>query len=198
LLLNSKLLNNWDGKGIKLLSELVQDIEHMAHRIGLDRGVINQQLFSCRGITCVQRIHDKLVEQLNNKIIAITTRNQDSSSRPSSLQSFPISPLPNNVDIISITNTTMLIEESRLQHHCVAAYNEEIIRGEYYIYQILAPERATLSIHIRHTLEGQVRLRIDQLKGYGNKTVDHATKKAVLLWFNQATHSQSREEEESL
>jgi len=190
LLLNSKLLNHWNGKGIKLLSELVQDIEHMTHRMGLDRGAINQQLFSCRGIECVQRIHDKLVVQLNNKMIAITTRNQEHPKQSEALliQPFPIPPLLGNKHIIPITNTNMLLEESKLQHHCVAAYDEEIIQGDYYVYQILAPERATLGIKVKRRLlqqKGeQPNLKIDQLKGYRNKAVSRETKEAVMLWFN--------------
>jgi len=191
LLLNSKLLNHWNGKGIKLLGELVQDIEHMAHRIGLDRGAINQQLFSCRGIECVQRIHDKLVVQLNNKMIALTTRNNEHprQAETSLIQTFPIPPLLGSKHVIPITNTNMLLEESKLQHHCVAAYDEDIIRGEYYVYQILAPERATLGIKIKRRLllqqKGeQPNLKIDQLKGYRNKAVSKETKEAVMLWFS--------------
>ncbi len=188
LLLNSKLLNHWNGKGIKRLGELVQDIEHMAHRIGQDRDVINQQLFSCRGIECVQRIHDKLVVQLNNKMMALTTRNHEHHS-PSPFQAFPLPPLLGNKHIIPITNTNRLFEESKRQHHCVAAYDEEIIRGEYYVYQILAPERATLGIKIKRRLllqqnDQQPSLKIDQLKGYRNKAVSKETKEAVMLWFS--------------
>jgi len=190
-LLNSKLLNHWDGKSIQHLSELVQDIEHMTYRIGLDREAINQQLFSCREIKCVQRLHDNLVVQLNNKMIEITTRHQ--AARPALLQPFPMPPLRGNKHIIPITNRDQLLEEAKQQHHCVAAYDESIIHGDYYVYQILAPERATLGIKIKQPPSSQQqyqqknqhqpKLKIDQLKGYRNTAVSKETKDAVLTWF---------------
>ena len=183
-LLNSKLLNQLNGKAIKLLREFVQDTEHMARRIGLDTEVVNQQLYRCKNLIQLERLHDKLVEQFNQKMAELTGRERETAELL--LQPFPIPPLLGNENIVPISSKKALIEEGKKQRHCVAVYDEDIIRGQYYVYQVLAPERATLGITIKKKRDNsqQSQITIEQLKGYHNKTVSQATKEAVLLWFN--------------
>jgi hypothetical protein len=85
--------------------------------------------------------------------------------------------------IVPILNNQDLIDESEQQQHCVAAYHGSIVKGRYYIYKILEPERATLGVSIQQTNNGSVSLRIDQLKGYKNQKVEDVTEKFVYGWF---------------
>jgi len=192
-LLNSKLLNQLNSKQIKLLREFIQDTEHMARRIGLETEVVNQQLYRCKKLIQVERLHDKLVEQFNNKMAELTGREGESRKTATLLlKPFPIPPLLGNENIVPISNRKALIEEGKQQHHCVAVYDEDIIRGRYYVYQVLAPERATLGINIRQKQPSQNQayqqpnISIDQLKGYHNKTVSQETQNTVLLWLNDS------------
>jgi len=184
-LLNSKLLNRWNDKGIKHLRESIQDIEHMSRRIGLDSNATNQQLYGCKNMIQLEELHDKLVKQFDKAMADITSRKKEVSAVPLWIP-FPPPPLLGNENIVPISDRKTLFEEGRQQRHCVAVYDEDIIKGQYYVYQVLRPERATLGIVIKkkqsHSLQQNV--SIDQLKGYHNKTVSQATKAIVLDWFN--------------
>lgn len=190
-LINSKLLHNWnEDDNIQMLREYIQDIERMVYRIGLDRKITIKKLCDCKNINCVQRLHDELVALFNKKMAALIKRKGNKEL----ISHFPAPPLTGNEDIIPITSYQQLQQESQQLHHCVASYDQDIALGDCYIYQVLKPERSTLSIKIRNTLSGQSRFRIGQLKGYRNKTVDNETRETVLLWFNQVTHSSTDRE----
>ena len=95
---------------------------------------------------------------------------------------FPPPPLHGTTDIQPLTSTELLRMEGQEQNNCVAVYDLAIRRGGYYVYQVLAPERATLSIFqgpdgCWHRLE---------LKVHNNKNVKPATEKAVDRWLAQA------------
>lgn len=59
---------------------------------------------------------------------------------------FPPPPLRGTPDILPLASRELLEMEGREQNNCVAEHNMRVRRGGYYIYQVLAPERATLSI----------------------------------------------------
>ncbi len=185
-LIHSKLVNQWKGNEIKILKEYIQDIERIIHTMELNKNAIFQQLANCHDLKGVQRLHDKWVVQLNQKMVSI------SKQRKEPIIHFPAPPLKGNQYIIPITTQQQLQLEGQLQNHCVASYSYDIAQGSYYIYQILAPERATLSINIQNRLKGKTTLSIDQLKKHNNKQVNKATKEAVIHWFNQATDQKSK------
>jgi len=58
----------------------------------------------------------------------------------------PDPPLPGTADVVPLVLSSQLAEEGRVQHNCVHSYAERVRAGECYIYRVLAPERATLSI----------------------------------------------------
>lgn len=60
--------------------------------------------------------------------------------------SFPVPPIPGTESIVPLTNSDELTKESREQVNCVRTYAYHVAEGHTYIYRILAPERATLSI----------------------------------------------------
>lgn len=96
-------------------------------------------------------------------------------------QEFPQPPLPGNDCVVPVDSHELLRQEGRLQHHCVAAYLQEICEGIAYVYRVLAPERATLSLR----REGETWF-LDQLAAACNKPVKLETKKTVTDWLNMA------------
>ena len=92
---------------------------------------------------------------------------------------FPPPPVPGTADIVPITNSKDLRREGRTQGNCVASYENRVLRGAVYIYSVLAPERATLSIAKR--ADGV--WRRDELKKKGNRKVTQATTTFVDRWL---------------
>ena len=58
----------------------------------------------------------------------------------------PEPPLPGTEQIIPLTDAEQLYVEGCSQHNCVGSYVELVRKGQCYIYKVLVPERATLSI----------------------------------------------------
>lgn len=93
----------------------------------------------------------------------------------------PSPPLRGTRDIIPIQTAAALVEEGREQNNCVAAYAERVRRRTTFIYRVLRPERATLSI-VRGE-DGD--WRIDELECRGNTRVSAITRLAVESWLDQ-------------
>jgi hypothetical protein len=80
-----------------------------------------------------------------------------------------------------LTTPTALYIEGRAQSNCVGAYAKHIRSGGIYVYQVLAPERATLAIgHYRNGT-----WRIMELKAAGNAEVMESTRLSVESWLAQ-------------
>jgi len=192
--IESPLLNQWEQAQsideLQSLPRVIRDIDLMKDQIReINKKSIKQQLYQCKDSKAIHRLHDKLVEQLNKQ-----NAEEDEQERlewghqeyqlelPTQ---FPEPPLAGNPSIIPITTPQQLQREGQKQQHCVAAYAYQIAQNQCYIYQILAPERATLSIDIRVTPRGKTKLSIDQIKGFKNKEINKETRTAVLDWFKQ-------------
>lgn len=106
---------------------------------------------------------------------AETTRRRKLDAQP-----FPDPPIPGTDSIIPLTDSEQLIQESRDQVHCAVAYATAIRCGSLYIYKVLKPERATLSI--MRGAHGCWRLR--ELRGKKNAKVKDETLAHVLAWLD--------------
>jgi hypothetical protein len=71
------------------------------------------------------------------------------------------------------------VEESREQVNCVRTYAYRVAEGLVYIYRVLAPERATLSIMKRP--DGS--WRRSELAGYKNSIVRKETIRIIDTWL---------------
>ena len=91
---------------------------------------------------------------------------------------FPPPPIAGTDFIVPLTQPGQLLEEGRLQHNCVGNYGERVAAGKVFIYRVLKPERATLSL--RPAAHGE--WEIEQLLRARNKPVSLATAQAVQLW----------------
>lgn len=92
---------------------------------------------------------------------------------------FPEPPLPGTNTIIPLASPNDLQAEGVMQSNCVASYVSKVKRGQCYIYRVLKPERATLSI----VMGADTNWRISELKGYRNKAVGDKTRLAVAKWL---------------
>jgi hypothetical protein len=93
------------------------------------------------------------------------------------LADFGPPPDPGTDAIIPITRAADLIAEGEEMGHCASDLLEDALAGRVYVYRVLAPERATLSVHVADILYPK------QLRGLRNAPVKRATKDAVRAWL---------------
>ena len=144
-----------------------QDTLKMAEDLGVV-GIMTR-IKSCKGLLQLTNLHDKLVSEINDK----------------SLQDMPLieygkPPIDETPNIVPITNNRDLHMEGKIQHHCIFVYHDRIARGDYFAYQILEPERATLGLN--KTVAGGY--TIDQIHLKYNGLVSDATREMVMMWLN--------------
>lgn len=92
---------------------------------------------------------------------------------------FPPPPVPGTNDIVPLTEPRQLGEESREQRNCVVNYCERVAAGKVFIYRVLQPERATLSLAPAANGEWE----IDQLLRACNQPTSPMTLQAVQTWL---------------
>ena len=90
--------------------------------------------------------HDELVDRLNEINLANQRRGRVVQKMGGPSAFFPSPPLPGNEHIIPLTTPEQLELEGRLQRNCVGSYAPRVRARQTYIYRVLEPERATLSI----------------------------------------------------
>jgi hypothetical protein len=94
---------------------------------------------------------------------------------------FPTPPIEGTSAIIPLTSAKSLAAEGVEQHNCVGGYGRRVLTGSLYVYTVLSPERATLSI-VRRPDGCWCR---SELKLQSNKAVSMATVNAVEQWLAQ-------------
>ena len=67
-------------------------------------------------------------------------------SRPRQPRPFPPPPIPGTPEIVPLTSAAEIRQEGAQQGNCVGSYVARVRKGGTYIYKVVAPERATLSI----------------------------------------------------
>lgn len=92
---------------------------------------------------------------------------------------FPRPPISGTAEIVPITRPDELIREGLTQANCVATYADRIVSRSIYIYRVLRPERATLSI--KKTPRGS--WMVDQLLLARNRPVSTQTRDMVTDWL---------------
>lgn len=115
-----------------------------------------------RSMQHLQRWHDGLVRDYNRYTRGLgldgAAQLSDVPYRPPFAETFGIQPL---------LNFNYLCQEGREMHHCVASYHSQIVAGQYFVYRVTSPIRATLGLR---RLDGEWQL--DQLVEAGNAPVD--------------------------
>ncbi len=94
---------------------------------------------------------------------------------------FPEPPLPGIDGIVPLISPLELRLEGQAQHNCVETYKTRVKKGEIYIYKVMWPERATLSI-VKGADGCWTR---GELKKAGNGQVRSATRRFVDNWLEK-------------
>lgn len=88
-------------------------------------------------------------------------------------------PIPGTDNIIPIRTVDELFNEGFEMDHCAALYCREIKDGNFYIYKICKPERATIGISI----DEDRKYSIADIRLYNNKDPSDATVRIVEAWL---------------
>ncbi|MCC6216090.1 MAG: PcfJ domain-containing protein [Polyangiaceae bacterium] len=129
-----------------------------------------QRLPIQHSVSELRRLHDAL---------AVRDRQRVRCAPPVAV--LPPPPVPGTGSIVPITTFAELVAEGCAMHHCVASYASQVASGNVYVYRVLSPSRATLSLVRR----GDAWV-LDQLYGVCNAEVDPTTRQAVHLWTRAA------------
>ena len=126
----------------------------------------------------VRQEEDRLAAE---RAAAETSRLKKAARRELLSRPFPAPPVPGTGSIIPLVSAAELKQEGRNQRNCVATYVDKVLGGQTYIYKVLAPERATLSV----VWASDGCWRRSELKSAGNHSVSVETINAVERWLRQ-------------
>ena len=90
----------------------------------------------------------------------------------------PIPEIPGEIE--ALTSPDALVAEGAAQGNCVASYAEKVVRGNTFIYRVLKPGRATLSIVRQETSRIW---RVGELEGKFNTPTSHVVERRVDEWL---------------
>ena len=147
------------GSAVRLLEDLVRELESMGRRPGL--GVI------------------KTLEKLRQRSHEVAEEFQNYAEVQRAVGSFLEPPVPGTEDIVPLTDAGQLLEEGRAQRNCVGGYGPRVVAGKGFVYCVLKPERATLSLRL--VADGG--WEIEQLLRACNQPVSAATAQSVRSWL---------------
>ena len=151
----------------------VTDALHMLQQLHPDH--------SCPPLASLQavaRLHDRAVAEFNRP----PKLRQTNPTLP-----FPPPPLPGTASIVPLTTAKDLKEQGRRQSNCVGSYEAAVRSGACYIYRVLRPESATLSI-----TNSAYGWHIHALLGHANRRVKPATLLHVQKWIQSAAAEANR------
>jgi len=146
---------------------LLTDALHMLKQLDPD--------YSCPPLASLQavaRLHARAVDDFNRP----PQLRQTNPTLP-----FPPPPLPGTASIVPLTTPKDLKEEGRRQSNCVGSYEAAVRSGACYIYRVLRPARATLSI-----TNSAYGWHVQTLLGPANRNVKPTTVLHVQKWLHWA------------
>ena len=155
----------WNWSSVK---HIMSDSESMARRLAIIDST--DQINRCKNLNELNRLHDRLIEKINQRTI---------ENIP--LITFPDPPIEGTYTIVPIRNNKELMIEGKKQRHCVATYETRVMDGQYYVYRILEPERATLGVNVRS--DGSV--FVSQIKLVCNGEPSNETKQVIADWIKK-------------
>ena len=127
-----------------------------------------------------QRAAVALAARIRRRRVAVATA-RDNLRKEEIQRPFPPPPVPGTDDIIPLISAAELVGEGVDQSNCVGGYAGMVKRGSCYIYRVLKPERATLSI-VPDFCGGW---RRSELKLYKNAKPGRATTNHVDRWLER-------------
>jgi|GEM_PF-3306076 len=153
---------------IQTLKVYVQDTFRMGRQ--LQNPQTQQNLLDCQSVEQVIQMHDRLIERINE----ISFQGLENIV-------YPTPPLEATESILPILNHKDLMIEGREMKHCISSYHNKVFDGEYYVFKILEPERATIGLHNRNG-----KIAVDQIRLKCNRGASEETKEKVFWWLQNA------------
>ena len=147
-------------------ADRLTDIQHMKNAAPVEVDVQPLQ-----GMRAVADTHETFLLQIRDAV-AEHRRQQNYLGDP---------PFEGTDTIIPISTKDGLRLEGKHMKNCVGTYIDKVLRGEMYIYKVLAPQRATMSIIPQWGREW----RCCELKLKCNKQPGTKTKDAVITWLRE-------------
>ncbi len=120
----------------------------------------------------LRRIHDDLARRAGGRDWA--------RLRAGLPDRFPPPPWAGTAQVVPLRAPEDLRAEGEAMGHCVASLAPEVASGRAYLYRVLAPARATLSLRCRTPGDW----RVEELRGYGNRAVGPEVRAAVAQWLD--------------
>ena len=100
-----------------------------------------ESLFRCTSIQALRRLHDDLqADMANYRDFSLRLDNDGE------VQRLPPPPIPGADGIYPLQSQQEIIEEGEEMNHCIATYIDRVLRGEFFVYQMIYPERLTIGV----------------------------------------------------
>lgn len=142
-----------------------------------------------RSLQALTAYHEEMIAESARLLQGMTAQGEEWSNTEMykkvermNREAFPKPPIAGSETIIPLRTGMALLQEGQQQHNCVGGYHDRVRSGKYYIYQVLQPERATLSI----VKESSGEWTIGELLSACNKQVKPEADKAVNDWLGNA------------
>ena len=121
-------------KQLTAIDRAIRDTCRMANQLSMTEAVTNRLMVS-KSQQQITAIHDEMVVLFN-----------EYSYKLSQTDEFPSPPFAGTEHIIPIDNKADLLKEGREMKNCVGSYAKQVKYGNCYIYKVMEPQRATLSV----------------------------------------------------
>ena len=121
-------------KQLTAIDRAIRDTFRMANQLSMMEAVTNR-LMVAKSQQQITDIHDEIVVLFNEYSYQLAQTDE-----------FPFPPFVGTEHIIPIDNKTDLLKEGREMKHCVGSCAKQVKYGDCYIYKVLEPQRATLSV----------------------------------------------------
>lgn len=157
-----------EGQDQEEFCDVFYRLQRLGQRLGQSEDFLRRAT-SRRSLPSLRRLEAQLTRQWPLEIL----------SAP--LPAFPPPPVDAPSGAVAIRNHLGLWQEARDQHNCVYDYRDRIIAGEYCVFRLTQPERATLGVNI----DARGKLQLDELKGPWNREVHPDTLRHVLHWLER-------------
>ena len=171
-LVGAKWIHSIDSAEVEVqeLRNFIKDMLKMAEAVGISSMLV-KDLPNFSTVADIQKRHDEILKEYLEQTRVLSTL------------VFPDPPLAGTQAIIPITDPKLLFQEGIDQNNCVYSYLDEILAGQYFVYQVKGIERATLGVSIG--FNGAIEL--DQLLAASNFRVSRQTFEVVDRWLNSIT-----------
>jgi len=159
---------NYRGRVVHLISSTLQMQDEMHTR---------DRVTSFSSVERLKEVHSEITARYRRRIRQLLDANGHSASH---FRNPPLPGIPGRIE--PITSPEGLVNEGEAQGNCVASYASKVQAGTTFIYRVLEPERATLSI-VRASPFAD--WKIGELEGPYNTDASAETEQFVESWLDR-------------